>query len=245
MLPPEIRQGDFQQVCLSWHPEMLRSKTPPEETPGEALLEIQLKTQNETIAAVATPPGEGGIAVIRLSGSEAITVAQRLFRPQSKKKDEGNLRARTVYYGRFIDLGKGDMSGVVINGAVREKDGEVIDDGLLTLFPAPNCNLSTARAPSPLRCLCSAARRVHAARLPEWKARSSAGRGSRRHRAGANRVGTEAGETAVGRRAFESGNEMPRGAHRYSGGDRGNDRFQRGGRRTGIRAAATARQVCA
>lgn len=138
MLPPEIRQGDFQQVCLSWHPEMLRSKTPPEETPGEALLEIQLKTQNETIAAVATPPGEGGIAVIRLSGSEAITVAQRLFRPQSKKKDEGNLRARTMHYGRFIDLGKGDMSGVVINGAVREEDGEVIDDGLLTLFPAPN-----------------------------------------------------------------------------------------------------------
>ncbi len=78
--------------------------------------------QNETIAAVATPSGEGGIAIIRLSGTEAITVAERLFRPQSKNTNVGNLRARTAHYGRFID----------------PENGEVIDDGLLTLFPAPH-----------------------------------------------------------------------------------------------------------
>jgi tRNA modification GTPase len=33
----------------------------------------------ETIAAVATPPGEGGIAVVRVSGKEALHVVQKIF----------------------------------------------------------------------------------------------------------------------------------------------------------------------
>ncbi|MES2345720.1 MAG: tRNA uridine-5-carboxymethylaminomethyl(34) synthesis GTPase MnmE, partial [Chlamydiota bacterium] len=34
---------------------------------------------NETIAAVATPPGEGGIAVIRISGKDALAIADQIF----------------------------------------------------------------------------------------------------------------------------------------------------------------------
>ena len=37
----------------------------------------------DTICALATPPGEGGIAVIRISGPEAETVLYRVFRPFS------------------------------------------------------------------------------------------------------------------------------------------------------------------
>lgn len=33
----------------------------------------------DTIAAISTPPGEGAIAIIRLSGDEAIQVADRIF----------------------------------------------------------------------------------------------------------------------------------------------------------------------
>ncbi|MGI9059685.1 MAG: hypothetical protein ACR2H5_14000, partial [Ktedonobacteraceae bacterium] len=35
--------------------------------------------QNDTIAAIATPPGVGGIGVIRVSGSDAFAVVQPLF----------------------------------------------------------------------------------------------------------------------------------------------------------------------
>ena len=37
----------------------------------------------DTVAAVATPFGKGGVAVIRLSGTDAAAVAARLFRPRS------------------------------------------------------------------------------------------------------------------------------------------------------------------
>jgi len=71
----------------------------------------------DTIAAVATPTGEGGIAVIRVSGPEALSIAARLFRGNST----GESRGYTVHYGRFVDV-----------------HGEVADDGLLTIFRAPH-----------------------------------------------------------------------------------------------------------
>lgn len=67
----------------------------------------------ETIAAVATPPGRGGIGVIRISGPAAPTIAQSIT---------GALpRAREVKYSRFTD-----------------RDNEAIDEGLLIYFAAPN-----------------------------------------------------------------------------------------------------------
>ena len=40
----------------------------------------------DTIAAISTPYGKGGIAVLRVSGSEAADVAQKVFVPKSGKK---------------------------------------------------------------------------------------------------------------------------------------------------------------
>ena len=40
----------------------------------------------DTIAAVSTPRGKGGIAVIRISGADAIAVGERVFSPKSGKK---------------------------------------------------------------------------------------------------------------------------------------------------------------
>ncbi|MGH7371578.1 MAG: hypothetical protein ACREJK_07005, partial [Candidatus Methylomirabilales bacterium] len=37
----------------------------------------------DTIAAIATPPGEGGIGIVRLSGPDALEVASRVFSPSS------------------------------------------------------------------------------------------------------------------------------------------------------------------
>ena len=41
---------------------------------------------NDTIAAISTPPGKGGVAIIRISGDEAISIAERVFFPKSKAK---------------------------------------------------------------------------------------------------------------------------------------------------------------
>ncbi|MBC7315721.1 MAG: hypothetical protein H5T70_04795, partial [Chloroflexi bacterium] len=36
---------------------------------------------DDTIAAIATPLGQGGIGIVRLSGPEAVSIGRRLFRP--------------------------------------------------------------------------------------------------------------------------------------------------------------------
>ena len=48
----------------------------------------------DTIAAISTPMGEGAIAIVRLSGDEAIEIADRIFRSPSGKR----LIERTITY---------------------------------------------------------------------------------------------------------------------------------------------------
>src|SRR5689334_3442872 len=77
--------------------------------------------QQDTIAAIATSPGESGIAVIRLSGPDALTIAARLFRTRRGASiDPTRLGGYTVHYGLFMD-----------------SEGDSVDDGLLTVFRAP------------------------------------------------------------------------------------------------------------
>lgn len=56
----------------------------------------------DTIAAISTPIGEGAIAIVRLSGDEAIDVADRIFRSPSSKRlaDE---QSHTIHYGHLVD----------------------------------------------------------------------------------------------------------------------------------------------
>jgi tRNA modification GTPase len=76
---------------------------------------------SETIAAIATPPGEGGIAVVRVSGPAALAVGARLFLPE-RGGDPAAFGGYSVHYGRFVDA----------------ETSEIVDDGLLTLFRAPH-----------------------------------------------------------------------------------------------------------
>lgn len=71
----------------------------------------------DTIAAVSTPPGKGGVAVIRCSGTDAFAVAEACFRTKSGKKPT-DFPLRHALYGH-----------IVLND-------EPVDDGILTLFPA-------------------------------------------------------------------------------------------------------------
>ena len=57
---------------------------------------------DDTIAAIATAPGEGGIGIIRISGSNSLPVAEEIFKSVSGKKiSEYNLR--TLIYGNIYD----------------------------------------------------------------------------------------------------------------------------------------------
>ncbi len=52
----------------------------------------------DSIAAICTPPGEGGVAIIRICGPKAIEVADKVF-----SKDVPSFKTHTVHYGRFVD----------------------------------------------------------------------------------------------------------------------------------------------
>lgn len=72
-----------------------------------------------TVAAISTPRGKGGVAMIRVSGDDALEIAGRVFLPKSGVGLESVPSNRAVY-GRFHD-----------------KNGE-FDDGLVTVFRAPH-----------------------------------------------------------------------------------------------------------
>jgi tRNA modification GTPase len=71
------------------------------------------------IAAVSTPPGKGGVAIIRMSGDGAFEIADKVFSPISGRKFS-ECTPRMQIYGHIIS------------------DGEIIDDVLATRFPAPH-----------------------------------------------------------------------------------------------------------
>ncbi len=74
---------------------------------------------NDTIAAISTPYGRGGIALIRISGDDAITVADRVFKAKSGRVLADTPAGRAVYGDLYADKVK-------------------LDDGIVTLFRAPS-----------------------------------------------------------------------------------------------------------
>lgn len=59
----------------------------------------------DTIVAISTPMGEGGIGIVRLSGSQAISIVRRLFIPK-RKKNLSRVKTFTIHYGHIYDRGK-------------------------------------------------------------------------------------------------------------------------------------------
>lgn len=74
---------------------------------------------NETIIAISTPPGYGGLGVVRLSGPKALDVAKKIFRPRTKTWRR--LKPLTLTFG---DVGDGTRDGM-------------IDEAFLAYFRAP------------------------------------------------------------------------------------------------------------
>lgn len=72
-----------------------------------------------TICAVATPIAEGGISVVRISGENALLIAEKVFKPKSGRI-VADMRGYTAAYGDIYD------------------DKELLDDGVLLVFKAPH-----------------------------------------------------------------------------------------------------------
>lgn len=73
----------------------------------------------DTICAISTPPGIGGIAVIRISGPQAIAITDRIWQGKRLSDTPGH----TVRFGRIIDP---------------MRDNEMLDEGVATVFRAPS-----------------------------------------------------------------------------------------------------------
>ncbi|MDD4237739.1 MAG: tRNA uridine-5-carboxymethylaminomethyl(34) synthesis GTPase MnmE [Desulfotomaculaceae bacterium] len=74
---------------------------------------------DDTIAAIATPLGEGGIGIVRVSGSEVVKIAKRIFR--AKNKNWTTAGSHRLFYGHIVD-----------------REGLVVDEALLSYMQAPH-----------------------------------------------------------------------------------------------------------
>ena len=77
-----------------------------------------------TICALATPPGEGGIAVVRLSGPDAYPIADKVFAPIHKEKSV--LEAKG--YTDCVAYITAQECSVVLAGAVEEADTLIVQE---------------------------------------------------------------------------------------------------------------------
>ncbi|OEH91984.1 tRNA uridine-5-carboxymethylaminomethyl(34) synthesis GTPase MnmE [Bacillus solimangrovi] len=70
----------------------------------------------DTIAAISTPMGEGAIAIVRMSGEEAIMIADRLFKGNQLLSE---VDTHTIHYGHLIDPETGDTAEEVMVSVMR------------------------------------------------------------------------------------------------------------------------------
>ncbi|MFH1878533.1 MAG: tRNA uridine-5-carboxymethylaminomethyl(34) synthesis GTPase MnmE [Candidatus Omnitrophota bacterium] len=77
-------------------------------------------TNNDTIAAISTPPGAGGIGIVRLSGKDSLRIADRLFLSAGGKAPS-SFRSHSLYYG-----------------CVRApRNNEIVDEALVAAMRSP------------------------------------------------------------------------------------------------------------
>ena len=66
---------------------------------------VQRLTEFDTIAAISTPLGEGGISIVRVSGEDAVEIANKVF----KGKDLTQVASHTINYGHIVDPASGQV----------------------------------------------------------------------------------------------------------------------------------------
>jgi tRNA modification GTPase len=74
---------------------------------------MSLQKYTDTICAIATPPGRGGVAIVRISGSDTLFIAEKILKFTPKR--------RFAHYTEF-----------------HTEDSEILDQGIAIFFPSPN-----------------------------------------------------------------------------------------------------------
>lgn len=75
--------------------------------------------KTDTIAAIATAMSNSGIGIVRISGDEALEVADRIFRPKKGSRKVSDMETHTIHYGYVVD------------------SEEVVDEVMLLIMKAP------------------------------------------------------------------------------------------------------------
>ena len=86
---------------------------------NETEVRDSMQTEFDTIAAISTAPGEGAIGIVRISGEDAIRIADEVYRLNEKRLKEQP--SHTIHYGHIVD----------------PKNDEVIDEVMVTVLRAP------------------------------------------------------------------------------------------------------------
>ncbi len=76
--------------------------------------------RSDTIAAVATSMNASGIGIIRISGTESISIVEKIFYPTKKQKKLTEQKSYTIHYGTIVE------------------DGEVLDEVIVLLMRGPH-----------------------------------------------------------------------------------------------------------
>jgi len=80
---------------------------------------MKVYDQDDTVAAIATPKGEGGIGIIRISGPLSFQIFLKIFKPKKKQK---TYRSHRLYFGEILD----------------PQNNTSIDEALFSYMKAPN-----------------------------------------------------------------------------------------------------------
>ena len=79
----------------------------------------EITLEFDTIAAISTPPGEGAISIVRLSGDQALTIANKVY--QSGNKQLLDVPSHTIHYGHIVD----------------PKSEQLVDEVMVSVMRAP------------------------------------------------------------------------------------------------------------
>ncbi len=109
----------------------------------------------DTIAAIATPRGQGGIGIVRVSGVHAIHIASQLFRGPHGTSPPGELPTHTLTYGHVVDTTSGEHYDEVLLGVMRAPKTYTAED--IVEF---NCHGGTAPLTAVLEAVVNAGARL-------------------------------------------------------------------------------------
>ena len=79
----------------------------------------EITLEFDTIAAISTPPGEGAISIVRLSGDQAVQLADKVYHSGNKRLSE--VPSHTIHYGHIVD----------------PKSDQLVDEVMVSVMRAP------------------------------------------------------------------------------------------------------------